>query len=411
MIRFVSALIIMTAGCNQATGPQNPTPGERAVPIAFSSGDIRLSGTLFLPGGSGPFPAVVLMGGSGPWRPAHWYFDIIRDSFRSRGIAVAYYDRRGEGSSGGDFDRATFTDLADDAVAAVNVLRAKPEIRASRVGLWGHSMGGWIAGLAASRSAHVAFVITAAGPGVGPLDQTLHARANEDRAAGIAEETVVKLSVLRREIVEYYVFRTPERFASAQVAYTAARTQPWFPIATGWRELQGVGERLPSPATLASLDAQNPDLLRWFSRDGAYDPAPALRSISVPYLAIFGEADPVVPRTESVAALSAAFAAKVPPAAVTIRSYAGANHMIMTSSSQSASGFAAGYLAGMADWIVSVTAAGIREPQLVVLPPRVSPASGVRRLGLSPRSSPRRKMFAVSSASMTRGTDSADEAD
>jgi hypothetical protein len=209
-------------------------------------------------------------------------------------------------------------------------------------------MGGWIAGLAASRSTSIAFVVTAAGPGIGPLEQTLFARATEDRARGIPEPAVIEMADLRRKVVEYYTYRSAERFDVAQAALVVARTKSWYPTAAGWRELQGVGERLPSPATLAALDVSNPDLLLWFRRDGLYDPAPALGRLRIPYLAIFGEADPIVPLDASVTALQASLSGNVP---LTLRTYPGANHMIMTGSGQGAASLAGGYLAGMGEWI------------------------------------------------------------
>ena len=354
MIRAVaSLLLVLSSACAHAAEPRPHTIEEaRSVPLSFTNAGITFAGTLWLPEGEGPYPAVVLMGGNGPWRPAHWYFDILRDAFRSSGIAVAYYDRRGEGGSGGDFDRASFEDLADDAIAAVNAVRANGAVAPSRVGLWGHSMGGWIAGLAAARSSSIAFVMTAAGPGVGPLDQTLFARANDDRSAGIPESDVLEMAELREKIVRYYVDRTPEQQATAQAAFAAARSKSWFPTATGWPELRGVGQVLPSPATLAAIDEKDPDILRWFRRDGKYDPSDALEKITVPYLAVFGEADRVVPLAPSIAALTAG------PRKTTfvVRTYPGANHMIMVQSGQTPGALAPGYVDGMSAWLRSLAA-------------------------------------------------------
>ena len=350
MIRLAAPLLIaLSAACANAAEPEMEIPEARTVALSFTSGGVTLSGTLWVPEGEGRHPAVVLMGGNGPWRPAHWYFDILRDAFMAQGFAVAYYDRRGEGGSTGDFDRASFDDLADDAIAAVNAVRANPAVDPSKAGLWGHSMGGWIAGLAASRSPSVAFVITAAGPGVSPLEQTLFARANEDRAAGIPEADVLELAALRQKIVQYYVGRTAEQHAIAESAFAAAREKPWFPTATAWPELRGVGAQLPSPATLASIDAGNPDVLRWFRRDGKYDPSQAFVKVNVPYLAVFGEADRIVPLGPSVAALEAS----VPKGKLTVNTYPSANHMIMVAGGQTASALAPGYVDGMTAWLKS----------------------------------------------------------
>ena len=350
IVRAAWIAVTIAAACAGTTGPQITDPPERSEPLVFSNEGITFNGTLWLPTGEGPHPAVVLVGGNGPWRPAHWYFDILRDVFRARGIAVAYYDRRGEAGTGGDFDRATFEQLADDASAAVNAARGSAGIDPRRVGIWGHSMGGWIAGLAASRSPFVAFVITAAGPGVGPLDQTLFARENEDRAAGFSEADVGAMSILRRKIVEYYVFRAPTQHAESQALFDAARQATWFPTAAAWPELRGVGAKIPSPETLAAIDSQGPDVLRWFRRDGLFDPSQAHGRINVPYLSIFGESDTIVPLGPSVAALERG----IPASRLTVRTYANANHMIMTGPARELAALAAGYPAGMADWVSTV---------------------------------------------------------
>ncbi len=347
MIRATGALLALAVGCANVIDPAEIDLPARSVPLTFANAGVQLSGTLWLPDGAGPFRAVILMGGNWPWRPARPYFDMLRDSFLEKHIAVMYYDRRGEGGSTGDFDRASFEDLADDAIAAVVAARSRNEV--SDAGLYGHSMGGWIAGLAASRSSAVAFVITAAGPGVSPLEQTMFARANEDRAAGIAEETVLEMARLRRKIVEYYVARTPESYDVAQSELSVALTRPWYPTAAPWRELAGVGERLPGPSVLAALDERDPDLLRWFRRDGRYDPSPALAKVASPYLALFGEADVIVPLEPSVVALEAAIRLR---SLLTVRRYPGADHMLMTRGA-----LEPGYLSDMTNWVSTLPGA------------------------------------------------------
>ncbi|MBA3655745.1 MAG: alpha/beta fold hydrolase [Gemmatimonadaceae bacterium] len=332
-------LALLTLACQSPSATATNTPSEAS--LSFSNGSVQLRGTLWTPSGGGLHPAVVLMGGNGPWRPARGFFDQIRDALLAQGIAVAYYDRRGEGLSTGDFDRSSFEELAGDAVSAVNAIRASAGIAPGKVGLWGHSMGGWIAPLAASQSSSVAFVITAAGPGVGPLDQTLYARENEDRAAGVPEQDVKDLAALRRAIVEYYTYRTAECQQLAQQLYTSARSRPWIKRAMTWRELQGVGATLPSPQTLAAIDAQDPDVLRWFRRDGLYEPAIALQKCQAPTLAIFGEADQTVPLAPSVSALQASFEAAGKKSLLQVATFASADHMIMVPSGSLAPGFLA----------------------------------------------------------------------
>jgi uncharacterized protein len=91
------------------------------------------------------------------------------EAFARLGIATLIYDKRTEGYS--QLERS-YALLADDAVAAVSALREDPGIETSAVGLWGLSEGGWVAPIAASGSADVAFVVTVGASGVPPLQQT-----------------------------------------------------------------------------------------------------------------------------------------------------------------------------------------------------------------------------------------------
>lgn len=153
-------------------------------PIEWTNGAAQLSGTLVMPLGPGPFPAVVLTQMSSPApRDAYrtWaYF------FASRGIAALIYDRRGLGRSTGDTVKSGMPELAADAVEGVHALQKQPGIQPSRVGTWGHSQGGWIAPLAAAQSPDVAFVIMQSGPGVTAAEQEIYRIGASARAMGLA---------------------------------------------------------------------------------------------------------------------------------------------------------------------------------------------------------------------------------
>ncbi|MGH7127500.1 MAG: alpha/beta hydrolase family protein, partial [Planctomycetaceae bacterium] len=156
--------------------PQEPKP-----PFPYASQDITypndastgvtLAGTLTMPEAGGPFPAVVLVSGSGPQNRneellGHKPFLVLSDALTRRGIAVLRYDDRGVASSTGAFATATSEDFAGDALAGVRYLKTRPEIDPGRIGIIGHSEGGLIAPIAAARSDDVAFIVLMAGPGV-----------------------------------------------------------------------------------------------------------------------------------------------------------------------------------------------------------------------------------------------------
>ena len=140
------ALLSVTVGCS-----------HRREEVTFRNGAVSLAGTLTLPSGIKPHPAVVFIHGSGPDSRENYSF--YAELFARHGIATLIYDKRGVGASTGDWRRVHFRDLAEDALAGVRLLRSHKDIDASRIGLWGGSNGGWVAPLAASLSNDVAFVI------------------------------------------------------------------------------------------------------------------------------------------------------------------------------------------------------------------------------------------------------------
>ena len=141
----------------------------RQLEVRFKSGVVTLSGTLTLPPGSGPFPAVAWVHGSG--RTTRAYLPDLQALLVHAGVAVLAYDKRGTGQSGGAYPGespypSTIDVLARDAEAAVRFLGARREIDRDRIGLAGHSQAGWIIPLAAFREAAVRFAVIFSGPAV-----------------------------------------------------------------------------------------------------------------------------------------------------------------------------------------------------------------------------------------------------
>ena len=110
--------------------PQTPAPPfpYTATEVAFDSAPgVKLAGTLTLPPGEGPFPAVIMITGSGPQDRdetivGHKPFAVIADDLTRRGVAVLRYDDRGFARSTGDFSKAGIDDFAVDATAALDWL-------------------------------------------------------------------------------------------------------------------------------------------------------------------------------------------------------------------------------------------------------------------------------------------------
>ncbi len=152
-----AAVLLLMATASMAVVPahaQGPTEVE------FTSDGNTLHGLVTAPPGEGRRPAVVLLAGAGS--SSRRDNRAVAEAFAAKGIVTLTYDKRA------GYSRATtsFDDLARDAIAGVDLLRGRPDVDPARVGVWGHSQGGWVAPLAATMSDHVSFVVTVAASGL-----------------------------------------------------------------------------------------------------------------------------------------------------------------------------------------------------------------------------------------------------
>ncbi len=269
--------------------------GTKAAPykeeeVTFSN-KVTLSGTLTLPLTEGLHPAVVLLHGSGPESREGYRF--LADHLARQGIAALRYDKRGTGSSAGDWHRSTLEDLAEDALAGVHFLQNHKHIHPERIGLIGTSQGGWVAPIAASRTEDVAFMVLISGACVSPKNQELYRVKHELRYCGFSPVSVgLRVLIYRVELLLAKVFR---------------RIQKVIPLST----------LIPDSVVFALY-------LDW-----DHDPVPVLKRVSCPVLAIFGELDKLVPVKQSAAAMEKAF--KDRNKDYTIKIFPKGNHALLKS--------------------------------------------------------------------------------
>ncbi len=140
------ASVIVVGACS-ANGQAEPCATGQCVPIP--SGEITLAAEIDLPPGPGPHPLLIMIHGSGPGTRQD--FAAVVDTYRSIGIGILRYDKRGSGESTGRFrDVAAansievFDLLASDVLALVEYLATQPSVDADRIGLIGVSQAGWI---------------------------------------------------------------------------------------------------------------------------------------------------------------------------------------------------------------------------------------------------------------------------
>jgi dipeptidyl aminopeptidase/acylaminoacyl peptidase len=126
--------------------------------------EITLAGMLLVPQGKGPFPAVIIIHGSGTSvRDNKWYL-TLSSHLQDSGVAVLLPDKRGSVNSEGDWRTSSYHDLATDTLAAVNYLLGQGLVPISEVGIIGLSQGGNISPLVAVQSPDIAFLVNIVGP-------------------------------------------------------------------------------------------------------------------------------------------------------------------------------------------------------------------------------------------------------
>ena len=242
---------------------------ETREDVRFTNRGVQLTGTLIAPSVGAKHPAIVLVHGSGAENRAYmlpWARFLIR-----HGIAVLGYDKRGVGESTGDWNAATYEDLAGDAVAAVEYLKTRRDIDAAQIGLLGISQAGWIMPLAAVRSKDVAFLISISGAGVTPAETTIDQARNEMTMTGMPAATVADIVALIT--LQYHFART----GNGWDAYAAAREK--------------LVARMGAPPETAFPSTREHQQWQVIKRTYFYDPVPTLRQLTVPTLAMWGELD------------------------------------------------------------------------------------------------------------------------
>ncbi len=318
-----------------ATRPRvRPAPGSeaslpyRAEEVSYERADagIRVAGTLTIPPGDGPFPAAILVTGSGAENRdeeifGHKPFLVLADDLTRRGVAVLRVDDRGVGGSTGSLAGATLLDLADDVNAGVAFLRGRREIAPDRVGIVGHSEGGLVAVLAAERAnAPPAYAVLLSAPAV-PLDSILRMQsAILGASAGFAADRMARERALYERL--HRTLQEPGDSAAVAPRVVAIVEELLAPLPE--EALRGAGGKEAVAARQAAT-VLTPSF-RYFIR---YDPEPALARLRIPVLALFGEKDTQVPAVENAGAAERILrGAKHPDA--TVRTLAGLNHIYQT---------------------------------------------------------------------------------
>ena len=306
--------------------PQNPSkPYPYTVEeITFPSGDGKtaLAATLTIPQGTGPFPAALFIGGSGPTDrdetvASHKPFLILADLLTKKGIAVLRYDKRGTGQSAGNYEQASMSDLASDAQAALNYLKGRKELDAKRVGILAHSEGGILAAQIAAKANEMDWLVLLATPATTGERTLLRQSELVARTGGLPEEQIARSQQFDRMA-----------YAAVREAKSAAALEAKL---NDLIEKSGLSASMPPAALQAQIRLMTTP---WFRQYLDFDPAPLMEQIKCPVLALNGDRDLQVDANDTVPLLRQAYE-KSGNKDFTVMEIDGVNHLFQKAQSGS----------------------------------------------------------------------------
>ncbi|MDO5522517.1 MAG: alpha/beta fold hydrolase [Bacteroidia bacterium] len=298
-------LVLKQSGKPVLNRPQEPKPPfpYKTEEVKFSNkkDKIDLAGTLTIPDSAGTFPAVVLIAGSGPLDReetvfGHKPFLVIADYLTRNGFAVLRYDKRGLFRSEGDFAGATVQDFAADAEAAIRFLKTRKEVDKAAIGLIGHSEGGMVAPMVASKNRDVKFIVLMAAPGIAGTEIVLDQNRLSLESMNIEPENRERTLTMLAEILESLT--TWENSAGEQTVLRDRLSQVW--------------EQLPlmiklklkkEPYIRSQYNQMVKPGYRSFLKE---DPAEYLQETDCPVFAINGEKDTQVLADKNLEAIKSA---------------------------------------------------------------------------------------------------------
>jgi hypothetical protein len=340
--------------------PRPPFP-YRSEDVTYANGSakITLGATLTIPEGEGPFPAALLITGSGSQDRdetilGHKPFAVIADALTRRRIAALRVDDRGVGKSTGGQADATSADFATDVAAGIAYLKARPEVDPNRIGLIGHSEGGIIGPMVAAKSPDdVAFLVLLAGTGVNGAEILKAQSGLILKAVGVPEGVAAAQARILGEIIKVVAEEKDDKAADARFDALAKAGVAMLPEA----DRKALGEMAGASLRDQFLRVKSP----WFRFFLAFEPKTVLTKVRCPVLALNGEKDLQVPPEQNLAAIEAALKSGGNDR-ITIKRLPGLNHLFQHCKTGAPSEyasieetFAPEALTMMADWIVATT--------------------------------------------------------
>lgn len=272
--------------------PQEPKTfpyKQEEVTFTNTKAGNKLAGTLTMPTNGKASKVIILISGSGPQDRNstlvgmdHKPFLIWSDWLTRKGFAVLRYDDKGIGQSTGDFSKGTSADFADDAEAAVKYISSRSDLKGVPVGLLGHSEGGMIAPMVATRLPSVKFMILLAAPGL-PAVQVMEQQVRDQLRLSGAPDSVATASFastksLYAAAIRYNNLNAEDFKKTISKEYQTA-------IRANMKHLPEAGVSELAEQSTAAISAP------WFRYFINFDPTIYLSKVKCPVLAINGNLD------------------------------------------------------------------------------------------------------------------------
>ena len=314
--------------------PQTPKPpfNYKSEVVQYSNADksISFGGTVTIPNGNGPFPAILLITGSGAQNRdeeilGHKPFAVLADFLTKKGFIVLRVDDRGVGKTTGDANNATSVDFAKDVNTSLDYLKARKETDVKKIGLMGHSEGGMIAPMVATQRNDINFIVLLAGPGVKIIDLMTGQNIAFLNSAGISKKAQYAYGGLYKRLA------TAIAFEKDSISGNHSTNK----IINNW--LKKTDTTLLRELSLTSKEQQHNQFaafskimrLPWFKYFLSYNPEPALKKLKCKVLALNGDKDIQVISKQNLSGIRRALLKSKSPK-YDVMEMPGLNHLFQT---------------------------------------------------------------------------------
>lgn len=314
--------------------PQTPVPpfSYKSEDIEYFNGDnsIKYAGTITIPPGKGPFPAAILITGSGQQNrdetmAGHQPFAVIADHLTKQGFVILRVDDRGIGGTTGDVKNATTADFAKDVMVGLDYLKKRPEVNAKKLGMIGHSEGGMIAAMVGAERKDIDFIIFLAAPGIKITELMVEQNQAVLAKSGMPSKYVTAYASLYRKLIETIV-----------TSNTAQVRENLTAVVDKWRDTT---DKTAVISTTRIFNSKTRDEFvnqfatlaenAWFSYFFRFDPVPYLEKLSGKILALNGSQDVQVVSASNLAGIKEALK-KSKAKTVDVIELPGMNHLFQT---------------------------------------------------------------------------------